>query len=329
MDADSIERCGIKSEVILTETFCGQYGGYGDEQLKTEPVEYGESFKCKEEDISVEQTSVHAVPMEQLSCNECDFMTMEKDSLIEHLKFTKNVQYSCKELQCSVKKHFGIHEGVDNNYIIEEINFQTTQNFCLTSQCKTSKSGNKYICNQCNYTTLIKCDLRRHIKTHKGAEYKCKDCDYKTARKSRLKQHVKIHTGDTYKCKECDYKTVWKNLLKVHVKIHTGDEYKCKECDYKTVWKSHLKEHVKIHTGDEYKCKECDYKTVRKDHLKQHVKIHTGDEYKCKECDYKTVWQTALKKHIKIHSVDKYECKECDFKTAWKESLKSHIKRHR
>ncbi|KAF5290838.1 hypothetical protein FQA39_LY14600 [Lamprigera yunnana] len=321
MDVDSIESCAIKSEVIITETFsfCEQYRDCGDKDLKTEPVDYEECFKCKEEDISVEQTDVHAAPMQQFSCNECDFLTMEKDSLIENLQITKNAQYSCNEcnfttqLQRSVKKHFGN----------EECSFQTPQ-------CKTPKSGVKYICNECNYTTLIKSYLKAHVKIHKGAEYKCRECDYETVRKNRLKEHVKIHTGEEYKCKECDYKTVWQNCLKTHVKIHRGAEHKCKECDYKTVRKDRLKEHVKIHRGEEHKCKECDYKTVRKDHLKEHVKIHTGGgvKYKCKECDYKTIRKDNLKKHIKIHTGNKYECKECDYKTAWQRSLKEHVKIH-
>ncbi|KAF5285845.1 hypothetical protein FQA39_LY04306 [Lamprigera yunnana] len=362
MDVDSIESCATKSEMILTETFSfyGHHRDYDEIELKTEPVDYEESFKCKEEDISAEQTGTHAAPMQPFSYNECDLTT----------------QFS------SVKKHFGMHKGIDDKYIIEQCNFQTLQNFCLTPQRKTSKSVDKYICNECNYTTLIKSYLRRHVKIHKGAEYKCKECDYKTVRKdhlkehvnihtgyeykckecdyksawqSSLKEHVKIHTDDEYKCKECDYKTAWQSSLKEHVKIHTGDEYKCKECDYKTAWqcslkehikihtgdeykckqcdyktvrKNYIKEHVKIHTGDEYKCKECNYKTVRKDCLKEHAKIHTGDEYKCKECDYKTVWQSNLKKHIKIHTDDQYECTECDYKTVWQSSLKKHMKRH-
>ncbi|KAF5293347.1 hypothetical protein FQA39_LY02832 [Lamprigera yunnana] len=336
MDADFIESCAIKSEEILTETFSfsGQYRDYGNKELKTEPVDYEESFKCKEEDISVQHTGVHTAPKLQFSCNECDFMTMEKDSLIEHLKISKNVQYSCKEcnfttqLQCYIRKHFKIHKQLDDKYIIEECKFQTSQIFCLTPQWKTQKSGDKYICNECNYTTLIESSLKRHVKIHKMAEYKCKECDYKTVRKYRLMEHVKIHTGDEYKCKDCDYKTVWQSSLKEHVKIHTGDKYECKECDYKTVWQSSLKKHLKIHTGDEYKCKDCDYKTVWESSIKKHVKIHTGDEHKCNECDYKTVRKESLKEHVKIHTDDEYKCKECDYKTVRKNSLKNHVKIH-
>ncbi|KAF5292477.1 hypothetical protein FQA39_LY14024 [Lamprigera yunnana] len=352
MDVDAIESVAIKSEVNLTETFT--FWDCGSEVLKTEPVEYKESFKCKEEDILDEHTDTHPL-MQQFACNECDFTTTEKESLVEHLKITKKVQYFCKECNftthfgCSIKEHLKSHNRVD-----EEYNFKTPQSFSL-SLLKTPRTGNKYICNECNYSTLIKkylrehmkihntpnytcdeCDyktackdhLEEHVKIHLSNHYKCKECGYKTVRKNRLKEHIKIHTGHEYKCEECDYKSVWKSNLTQHIKIHTGEKFKCKECDYKTTWKRNLKEHVKLHTGSEYKCEECDYKTLRKNSLKEHTKIHTGDAYKCTQCDYQTVWKNCLKTHMKIHTSDKYTCKKCDYKTMWKSSMKAHVKIH-
>ncbi|KAF5306879.1 hypothetical protein FQA39_LY00109 [Lamprigera yunnana] len=338
MDIDSvdfIESCAIKSEVILTETFspCGNYKDWGSKELKPETVDYEESLKPKDEDDLVD---LHAASVQQDFCNDSNFITFGENSLMEVLKVTKSVKYSCKEcnftteLECSIKEHMRIHSEGCNI-----CNFKMPQNFSLSSQLKTPKSGNQYVCNECNYTTLNKNYLRKHVKIHKGEtysskkfdyntgwksqftahgkihsgdEYKCTKCDYKTIQKSYLMQHVRIHYGDKYKCKECDYKTIWRNCLKEHVRIHTGDEYKCKECNYKTIWKNCLKEHVRFHTGDEYTCKECDYQTVRKSELMQHVKIHTGDEYKCKECNYKTVRKSYLKEHVKIHTGDKYKC---------------------
>ncbi|KAF5302886.1 hypothetical protein FQA39_LY02066 [Lamprigera yunnana] len=337
MDVVSVENVAIKSEVILTETFSfsAKYEDCESQELKTEPTLYEDLFKCKED--SVEHIDIHAAPTQCI--NECNFTTIEKDCLTEHLNITKNVQYSCKEcnfitqLEYSIKEHIKIHNGVDGQYITEECNFKMPRILSLIPELKTPRIRNKYICNECNYTTFIKSNLRRHITIHKGDDYirdkyKCEECDYKTLQKNLLKQHVKIHTGHKYECQECDYKTVWKNQLKQHVKIHTGDEYKCKECDYKTVWNSNLKEHIKIHTGDEFKCKECNYKTVLQSSLKKHIKIHTGHKYECQECNYKTVRKNELKEHVKIHTDDEYKCKECDYKTVRKNQLKQHVKIH-
>ncbi|KAF5280763.1 hypothetical protein FQA39_LY17987 [Lamprigera yunnana] len=333
MDIDSIENCVIKSEVILTETFCEKYEDCESKELKTEPVDYEESFKRKEEEDPAQYVDTNAAPLQRYSCNGSSFIKIEKDSLTEH-SIAKNVQYFCKkcdfatQLECSMKEHLRIHNGTDNICTFDKCNFKTLWIFSLIPQLNTSISANQYICNDSNYPTLRENYLRKHMKIYTGNEYKCNDCEYKTVCKSRLNQHVKIHIGDEYKCEECSYKTVWKDSLKDHMKIHVGEEYKCKECDYKTLRERCLKEHVKMHTGDEYKCKDCDYKTLRERRLKEHVKIHTGDEYRCKECGYKTVRKYLLKLHMNKHTGDLLLCKKCGFKTNWKCSLQKHLKIH-
>ncbi|KAF5277035.1 hypothetical protein FQA39_LY06273 [Lamprigera yunnana] len=322
--------CKVVKYDWLSTNFERETNQVKNQELKTEPEDYEEMFKCKEYDPA-EGMDAHTGPIRQYFCNGCNFMTMERDSLIEYSKIASNVQYFCEKCnfkmqsECSKREHLRIHNLI-NDKNIKECNTQWI--FSLSSQFKTAKSRNKYMCNECNYTTLNKNNLKRHLKIHMSNKYICKECDYRTEWKYLLMQHIKKHTGDEYKCNECDYRTVRKYLLKVHLKIHTGDEYKCKECNYKTVRKDVLQKHVKIHTGDEYKCKECDYRTVRKDLLKQHVKIHTGDEYKCKECDYKTVRKNRLMEHVKTHTGDEYKCKECDYETVWKHLLKQHVKIH-
>ncbi|KAF5301039.1 hypothetical protein FQA39_LY10858 [Lamprigera yunnana] len=263
MDINSTESSKIKSEIIVTETFCGKYEDCGNEELKVEPVDYEELFKCKEEDDPAEHMDTSSAPIiQQCSGNECNFTTMEKDSIQGHLKTTKNVQYFCKQcnfrtrLECFLKAHLKIHKGVDDTYTTKECNIRLLRSFSLAPHAKALRNDDAYICKECNFTTLNKYSLKRHMTIHIGDEYKCKECDYKTVWKNLLKEHIKIHTGDEYKCKECDYKTVRKCNLKEHVKIHNGDKYTCNECDFKTVWKSSLNDHVKIHKDKEYKYKE-------------------------------------------------------------------------
>ncbi|KAF5285296.1 hypothetical protein FQA39_LY04395 [Lamprigera yunnana] len=331
MDVDYNKIYPIKSEVIVNETFsyCGKYEDDTSADLKVELVDFEKSFKCKEE-YNLD-TDACGVPIHQYICNECNFISTEKDSLIEHLKITKNVQYFCKKcnfntlLRCSIKEHFRIHNRVGSRHMTKKCKFKTPRIFSLTPQLKTIY---KYICNECDYKTLWRWKLKEHGKIHTGDEYKCKLCDFKTPWKQNLKQHVKIHNDDKYKCKECHYKTVRKDQLKAHIRIHTGEEYKCNECDYKTPWKQRLKAHAKIHTGNKYNCNECDFKTLSELNLREHMKIHSGEEYKCSECDYKTVRKCHLKRHMKIHAGDAYKCMECDYKTPWIHCLKIHMTHH-
>ncbi|KAF5276292.1 hypothetical protein FQA39_LY06641 [Lamprigera yunnana] len=245
-----------------------------NEEIKSEVVDF-------KEESTVEYMDIIGAPLQQHTCNECNYKTTKKDSLIQHLKITKNVQYFCREctfktvFECSVKEHSRIHNRVGGEYISKKCNFETPWIFSLRPQLKVSKNDeHKY--KECNYKTLTKQYLIDHIKLHTGEKYTCNECNYKTIRKCNLKKHMRIHTSNEYKCKDCDYKTVCRNYLKEHVKIHMENGYKCCQCDYKTIRNRDLKEHMRIHTGDQYKCKECDYKTIKKHNLKEHMRIHTA-----------------------------------------------------
>ena len=50
---------------------------------------------------------------------------------------------------------------------------------------------------------------------------KCDDCDYRTVTKDRLKRHMMKHTGERpYKCDQCKYSAARKWNYIVHLKIH-------------------------------------------------------------------------------------------------------------
>ncbi|KAF5279005.1 hypothetical protein FQA39_LY05683 [Lamprigera yunnana] len=175
MNVDYDESYPIKSEVIVIVTFSkyGQYEDFGNQELKMEPLHCKESFKCEIEVNPVEHTDTHVAPINQYICNKCNFITTEEDSLIEHLKITKNVEYFCEVcnfktlFECSVKEHSMIHN-------------KTLRISPLLSQLDILKTGDKYI---------------------------YKECDYETSRRQKLKTHVQIRTDKEYKCNECNYKT--------------------------------------------------------------------------------------------------------------------------
>merc|ERR1712045_923569 len=62
-------------------------------------------------------------------------------------------------------------------------------------------------CNQCDYASSHKGNLRAHFKTHSGEKSnKCYQCDYATAHVSNLRAHLKTHSGEKpNKCNKCDF----------------------------------------------------------------------------------------------------------------------------
>ena len=56
-------------------------------------------------------------------------------------------------------------------------------------------------CNQCEYTTNDKSNLKRHIRSkHMEKDMKCEECDFVTDRKGLLKKHVNAKNT----LKKCD-----------------------------------------------------------------------------------------------------------------------------
>ena len=57
----------------------------------------------------------------------------------------------------------------------------------------------------------------------------CDQCDYKTKWKDNLKKHIDaVHGAVWYSCDQCDYKSKWKDNLKKH--IDSGHWYICDQC---------------------------------------------------------------------------------------------------
>ena len=60
---------------------------------------------------------------------------------------------------------------------------------------KKAKTLNK--CNQCNYMSSYKGNLRTHLKTHGGEKTnKCNLCDSAFSRADNLRRHLEIHSGE-------------------------------------------------------------------------------------------------------------------------------------
>ena len=118
---------------------------------------------------------------------------------------------------------------------------------------RCSKDVPKYLCQICNYTSVAKHDLKRHLNTHTVSPtnlYKCDVCEFKTEAKTLLRKHVRKHTSrPKYECQKCNKKFANKDKFEQHVADHEAQkhkhviEYKCNICNYTTKRKFDLKRH--------------------------------------------------------------------------------------
>ena len=85
------------------------------------------------------------------------------------------------------------------------------------------QEGEIFYCDQCNYQTGRKGDLRKHRQSkHEGITYACGKCEYQPKDRSSLRKHKKaVHEGVRYPCDQCVYKTVhWGVIMHQYMKSY-------------------------------------------------------------------------------------------------------------
>lgn len=101
--------------------------------------------------------------------------------------------------------------------------------------------------------------MKEHSIIHRDPEIvnwvNCEHCNYKTIRKSYMKRHLLIHKGDKkHVCTHCDYRTVCQGNLKKHLRIHQDAEeldwLHCEHCNFKTIRTSSMNRHLLTHKGN-------------------------------------------------------------------------------
>ncbi|CAH0549826.1 unnamed protein product [Brassicogethes aeneus] len=188
----------------------------------------------------------------------------------------------------------------------------------------------QFKCNKCNYVTVRKGCLNRHLKIHENKnELKCHICQFMAAQWRSLNEHLlSNHTlkneerekikiiNKIHECPKCLYSTVYKlaytNHIKVCLKIKNVGRYKCHICHYRSIHKKNLKSHIKYHNKiKELKCLFCKYCFHKKFELDNHILrkhedllnesnriIITSKIHCCQPCNYKTTIASDLKKHL-------------------------------
>ncbi len=121
-------------------------------------------------------------------------------------------------------------------------------------------------CNQCDFASVQKGDLRKHLKTHSGEKpYKCNQCDYASSQAINLRQQIgqnTTHSGygpkswklwlwfDGCECENPEKNT--DNVIK--------SKSKCNQCGSASFHAGHLRQHLKTHNGEKSKkCNQCHF----------------------------------------------------------------------
>nr|CAI5848661.1 unnamed protein product [Callosobruchus analis] len=264
----------------------------------------------------------------------------------------KNEQDKCKDFS---ELEYRSRVEQSNEGIGEGCNVKSDHQMQARKAKQSAARHRKYNCSVCDYRSLTKDLLEKHMLQHgvitgryTNFKYKCKHCWYITHHQGGLLYHCRVKHGKhktEYNCSICQYKSDRKARLDRHMLSHgivVTDRFpkmlKCEQCQYKTYTIQQLNAHVKIHNpaNMNYKCETCNYKTFTKKGLNRHMMTHNKDKpeiyLKCDQCDYKTYRADTLKRHTLKHNKAKIEnmkkCEHCNYETYSKDCLKSHLFTH-
>ncbi|XP_061462954.1 zinc finger protein ZFAT isoform X2 [Rhineura floridana] len=227
---------------------------------------------------------------------------------------------------------------------------------------RTHTREHLYYCSQCNYSSITKNCLKRHVtQKHSNILLKCptEDCDYSTPDKYKLQAHLKVHTEldkKSYSCPVCEKSFSEDRLIKSHIKtnhpevsMNTISEIvgrrvqlkgligkravKCPYCNFYFMKNgSDLQRHIWAHEGIKpFKCSVCEYATRSKSNLKAHMNRHSTEKtHLCDMCGKKFKSKGTLKSHKLLHTADgkQFKCTVCDYTAAQKPQLLRHMEQH-
>ena len=169
---------------------------------------------------------------------------------------------------------------------------QTQDNPCIVTDCgkvyKNVKSLNLHMRN-----------MHLNVPVNK---YLCDECEYSTRWRGSFQVHQRRHTGDLFHCVQCKYSTVTKRLLGKHTEsMHGEAKYLCEKCDYKTRTERTLKDHIgKVHEGKRHFCELCNHQATSNYNLKSHKRrTHDKIKFRCSFCNYKDSEKSRVVLHEK------------------------------
>ncbi|XP_029447926.1 zinc finger protein ZFAT isoform X2 [Rhinatrema bivittatum] len=227
---------------------------------------------------------------------------------------------------------------------------------------RTHTREHLYYCSQCNYSSITKNCLKRHvIQKHSNILLKCstEGCDYTTPDKYKLQAHIKVHAEldkRSYSCPVCEKSFSEDRLIKSHIKTNHPEvsmstisevlgrrvqlkgligkrAVKCPYCEFYFMKNgSDLQRHIWAHEGVKpFKCCQCEYATRSKSNLKAHMNRHSTEKtHLCDMCGKKFKSKGTLKSHKLLHTADgkQFKCTVCDYTAVHRPQLLRHMEQH-
>ena len=292
------------------------------------PDEYFACSQCKDFHASTQEEwdkhmqVVHKHSSEtKLSCQMCQYTTINKERLERHEKLHRRMTLQCDTCQ-----------------------YRTPQRHQMIRHVQTVHKRQKpFNCKHCTYSTAYRHHLRRHMEKHKNPNFRC--------RYRKFLKNGDWHAVETSKatssviCKDCGCELKNKKSLRRHqIKLHpqvSGAFQPAAPTQSPDVQPSFTivqPQAIAVpseKTSKTFKCSVCSLTFKRRYDLNQHVaqghpKTGMGLPCQCPQCGLVT-GSGQLQNHMKIHQEENLlSCQEegCNFITAELVHLERHQTKH-
>jgi len=181
------------------------------------------------------------VPVEQgedgrFRCPKCDFTSTYRKSITRHL-LSKSTHPEEAEAAAGPAEHVAM--DLDNT-MEEEANAEALR--------PKEELVDKVQCNQCDFTTVHKKNLRAHVRRMHPIAAGITSTAAAPVKEVKVEQEAKEEQEMpvvVYACEKCDEKTQNKWDMSRHIlRIHKEMKYLCDHCDFKTTQTNKLREHT-------------------------------------------------------------------------------------
>ena len=193
----------------------------------------------------------------QFDCNICD----RKLNSMTALKFHRKIYHEDDRME-KVPCHIcglNIAKMYLDDHVVNRHNQQEKSISCL----------------ECDKKFYSQIQLTHHMKqVHAEKKFMCNQCDYKSSQKHNLKVHQAIHSDERLSCNVCHEKLKYTSLSSHMRNKHINKrKHNCDFCGKAFKTATHMKQHRKIHTG-EYggHCDICGKDFVQKHNYMLHMK---------------------------------------------------------
>lgn len=173
-------------------------------------------------------------------CDSNDITTLHNSKLVDDARsHTAEKPFTCKVCYKSfaIKKYLRRHEKTHGVLFAFRCS-KCGEGFDHEVAKKSHESkcrGQKYECNECNYTTHISTDIKKHMRTHNEERlFKCLVCSKAFIQNIHLRSHTRIHVKELpFACSKCASRFTEECEKNAHELRCNIRRYECYVCKFK------------------------------------------------------------------------------------------------